>query len=248
VDSFWERGLIGVALDPDFPKRPYVYLCYVAAEPYPHHRVSRWTARGDVAEPGSECVLFEGDDQTKLGGQIPAGHQGGAIHFGRDGRLYVAIGEQTAGLPSQRLDTLQGKLLRLNADGTIPDDNPFFQVAKGKYRSIWALGLRNPFTFAVQPGTGRLFINDVGEARWEEINEGVAGGNYGWPHAEGPNTDAKYRNPVYAYDRSVGKSIAGGTFYNPGMPQFPRSTWANTFSRTSSITGSVSSIRTIQRR
>src|SRR5262249_26395209 len=59
IDSSWERGLIGVALDPDFPKTPYVYLCYIAAEPYPHHRVSRWTARGDVAEPGSEFVLLD---------------------------------------------------------------------------------------------------------------------------------------------------------------------------------------------
>jgi uncharacterized repeat protein (TIGR03806 family) len=222
VDSSWERGLIGVTLDPDFPKKPFVYLCYVAPAPYPHHRVSRFTAKGDVAAPGSEVILLKGDDQTKLGGGVPNGHQGGAIHFGKDGKLYVALGEQTAGLPSQKLDTFQGKILRINPDGSVPEDNPFFKTAAGKYRAVWALGLRNPFTFAVQAGTGRILINDVGEARWEEINEGVAGANYGWPHAEGPGTNNKYQNPLYAYDHGLGRSISGGTFYDPPVRQFPK--------------------------
>jgi uncharacterized repeat protein (TIGR03806 family) len=221
VDSFWERGLIGVCLDPDFPRKPFVYVCYVAAKPYPHHVVSRFTAKGDVAEPNSEVVLLEGDDQRKLGGAQPAGHQGGAVHFGKDGKLYVAIGEQTAGEPAQRLDTFQGKLLRINPDGSIPADNPFFREAKGKYRAIWALGLRNPFAFAVQPGTGRIFINDVGNARIEEINEGVAGANYGWPESEGPTTNPKHRGPIYFYDHKTGRSITGGTFYNPAKVRFP---------------------------
>src|SRR5262249_24078358 len=107
VDSFWERGLIGVALDPDFTRNHHVYLCYVAARPSPHHRISRFTARGDVAVPGSEVVLLEGDDQRRLGGFQPGGHQGGALHFGADGKLYAGIGDQTAGTPAQRLDTLQ---------------------------------------------------------------------------------------------------------------------------------------------
>jgi uncharacterized repeat protein (TIGR03806 family) len=222
VDSSWERGLIGVTLAPEFPTRPWVYLCYVAPAPYPHHRVSRFTAKGDVADPGSELILLEGDDQTKLGGSVPNGHQGGAIHFGKDGKLYVGLGEQTAGLPAQKHDTFQGKLLRINPDGSIPDDNPFFKTAAGKYRAVWAVGLRNPFTFAVQPGTGRIFLNDVGEARWEEINEAVAGANYGWPHAEGPGTNPAFRDPLYAYDHGVGRSISGGTFYNPPVRQFPQ--------------------------
>ena len=187
VDSTWERGLIGVALDPHFADNGHVYVCYVTPRPYVHHRISRFTARGDVAVPGSELVLFEGDDQAKLGGDVPAGHQGGAIHFGKDGKLYVALGDQTAGTPAQALTTLQGKLLRLNPDGSIPEDNPFYQTARGKYRAIWALGLRNPFTFAVQPGTGRILINDVGSKTWEEVNEGFAGANYGWPLSRGPD-------------------------------------------------------------
>jgi uncharacterized repeat protein (TIGR03806 family) len=221
VDSYWERGLIGVALDPDFPKKTYVYLCYVSAKPYPHHVVSRFTARGDLAVPGSEKVLLEGDDQRKLGGFQPAGHQGGPLQFGKDGKLYVALGEQTAGAPAQKLTTLQGKLLRLERDGSIPADNPFVKQTRGKYRSIWALGVRNPFALAFQPGSGRLFFNDVGNARWEEINEGAAGANYGWPDSEGPTRDRRFRGPVHAYDRTVGRCITAGLFYNPGRPQFP---------------------------
>jgi uncharacterized repeat protein (TIGR03806 family) len=221
VDSYWERGLIGVTFDPDFPRRPYVYVCYVSPKPYPHHVVSRFTAQGDRAVPGSEVVLLVGDDQRQLGGAQPAGHQGGAVHFGKDGKLYVAIGEQTAGEPAQRMDTFQGKLLRINPDGSIPEDNPFSKTAKGKYRAIWALGLRNPFAFAVQPGTGRLFINDVGNARIEEVNEGAAGANYGWPESEGPTTNPKHRGPIFAYAHNVGRSITGGTFYNPLVRQFP---------------------------
>jgi putative heme-binding domain-containing protein len=209
VDSTWERGLIGVTVAPDFPKTPHVFVCRVAAKPYPHHVVSRFAARGDVAEPGSEKILFEGDDQTKLGGSVPAGHQGGAIHFGKDSKLYVAIGDQTAGKPAQDLGSLLGKMLRINPDGSIPSDNPFFTRATGKYRAIWALGLRNPFTFAVQPETGRLFINDVGGIA-EEINEGIAGANYGWPTVEhGPTTDPRFRGPIHHYPTAC---ITGGAF------------------------------------
>ena len=149
VDSHWERGLIGVALDPRFGENGHVFVCYVAPRPYVHHRISRFTARGDVAVPGSEVILFEGDDQAQLGGVEPAGHQGGAIHFGNDGKLYVALGEQTAGMPAQAMTTLQGKLLRLNPDGSIPEDNPFYRTARGKYRAIWrsGCGTRSPLRF-----------------------------------------------------------------------------------------------------
>jgi putative heme-binding domain-containing protein len=209
VDSTWERGLLGVAFDAGFAHNGYVYVCHVARTPYPHHRISRLTAQGDTAVPHSEVVLFEGDNQARLGGPVPAGHQGGAIHLGSDGKLYIGLGEQTARKPAQDLDSLLGKILRINPDGGIPEDNPFLQTAVGKYRAIWARGLRNPFTFAFQPNTGRLFINDVGQDRWEEINEGIAGANYGWPLAEGPATDQRFRGPIHHYP--VG-SIAGGAF------------------------------------
>jgi len=221
VDDYWERGLIGATLDPSFPVKPYIYVMYISPEPYPHHVVSRFTITGDTVSSASEKILLEGDDQRKIGGNVPAGHQGGPLRFGADGKLYIGIGEHTAGKPSQDLNTLQGKLLRINPDGTIPDDNPFYTKTTGKYRAIWAYGLRNPFGLAVQPGTGRMFFTDVGASAWEEVNEAVAGANYGWPLAEGYSTNAEFKSPLYAYPPVVGRSICGAAFYNPPKPQFP---------------------------
>ncbi len=213
VDDQWERGLIGVTLDPRFDENHNLYVVSVARAPYPHHRVSRFTLAGDVAAADSERVLLEGDDQSQLGGQVPAGHQGGAIHFGRDGKLYVALGEQTAEKPAQALDSLLGKILRINPDGTIPADNPFVGETSGKYRTIWARGCRNPFTFAVDPNTGLLLINDVG-GKFEEINVGRAGANYGWPTADhGPTVDVRFQGPIFWYPQA---SITGGTFCPAG--------------------------------
>ena len=95
----------------------------------------------------------------------------------------------------------------------------------GKNQLIWALGLRNPFTFAFQPGTGRLLINDVGQNTWEEINVGRAGANYGWPATEGTTTNPAYTSPLYAYPHTggpvTGCSIVGAAFYDPATPTFP---------------------------
>jgi glucose/arabinose dehydrogenase len=116
------------------------------------------------------------------------------------------------------LDSLLGKLLRLNPDGSIPPDNPFAGTAAGKYRAIWALGLRNPFTFAVQPGSGRIFINDVG-GKAEEINVGVAGANYGWPAVEhGPTSDPRIRGPIHHYPTACvnGSAFAPSDLAWPG--------------------------------
>src|ERR671912_73137 len=88
-------------------------------------------------------------------------------------------------LNNQNATNHVGKMLRINKDGTIPTDNPFYSTASGNNRAIWARGLRNPFKFAVQPATGTIFINDVGESAWEEINQLKKGANYGWPVHEG---------------------------------------------------------------
>jgi glucose/arabinose dehydrogenase len=136
------------------------------------------------------------------------------------------VGDNANGANAQSLRNLKGKMLRINKDGTIPQDNPFYERATGRDRAIWALGLRNPFSFAIQPSTTKMFINDVGEGRWEEINREVAGANYGWPRYEGPESDPRYRNPVFAYrhgsTNTTGCAITGGTFYNPTTRQFPR--------------------------
>ena len=212
VTDYWERGLIGMALHPEFPRTPQIFLLYVTDRPFVHHVLSRFTMNGDVADPASEKVLFEGDDQEKLGGTIPAGHQGGPVRFGPDGKIYVALGEQTAGEPSQRLATLQGKILRLNVDGSIPSDNPFFNSATGRYRAIYAYGVRNPFGLATQPETKRMLFTDVGGSAFEEVNELVAGANYGWPRTEGFSTNTNLKQPLHAYSPLVGQSVVGGVF------------------------------------
>ena len=123
-------------------------------------------------------------------------HNGGALAFGPDEKLYIAVGENAVASNAQSLGNRLGKILRLNKDGSIPSDNPFFSTASGVNRAIWALGLRNPFTFAFNASGTSMFINDVGQGTWEEINEGRAGANYGWPTTEGATTDPRFDPPT----------------------------------------------------
>jgi glucose/arabinose dehydrogenase len=205
--SSGERGLLGVALDPDFPANGRLYVYYTATTPTVHNRISRIAA--DPAQPdrmlaGSETVLL---DLPDLG---PTNHNGGALHFGPDGMLYAAVGNNAINANSRSLGSPLGKILRIAPDGSIPADNPFFARTTGTSRAIWALGLRNPFSFAFQTGTGRMHINDVGENAWEEVDPGLAGADYGWPDTEGPTTVAGITGPLFAYGH------AGGS--PPGQP------------------------------
>jgi glucose/arabinose dehydrogenase len=228
VDSNGERGLIGVALHPNFAITRWVYVHYTTTAGGVHNRISRFTANGDVVA-GGETVLVD----------LPAlssatNHNGGAMHFGADGKLYVAVGDNGDTRKPQNLADPMGKLLRFNDDGSIPSDNPYFATQTGLARAVWASGLRNPFTFAVQPSTGRIHINDVGQGLWEEINVGAPGANYGWPESEGPdNVRAGVTGPLLAYGHSdtappgsgpggflVGLAITGGAFY-PDSGPFP---------------------------
>lgn len=218
-----EDGLLGLAFDPGFLTNHYFYAYYTTASPYLHNRISRFTADGNGIVPGSENVVF--DLNAVASTSI---HNAGAIHFGPDGKLYIAVGENGFRQNAQSMTNLLGKILRINSDGSIPSDNPFYTSASGLNRAIWALGLRNPFSFAFQPGTGRMLINDVGENTWEEINQGSAGANYGWPFAEGP-TNLTYQNPVFAYTHTNGCAIVGSAFYNPARPQFPATYSGNYF-------------------
>jgi glucose/arabinose dehydrogenase len=222
VDFSGERGLLGIAFDPNFATNKYVYLYYTVSTSPIHNRVSRFTAAGDVAAPVSEAVILELNNLSAA-----TNHNGGAIHFGPDGKLYIGVGENGNGANAQTLSNLLGKMLRINGDGSIPSDNPFYNTATGNNRAIWALGLRNPFTFAFQPGTTRMFINDVGQSTYEEINDGVAGSNYGWPTTEGPTSNPAFRSPIFFYghgtNNMTGCAIVGGAFYNPPVPQFPPS-------------------------
>jgi glucose/arabinose dehydrogenase len=222
VDPSGERGLLGVAFDPAFASNRFVYVYYTARTPTIHNRVSRFTANGDVAVSGSEVVILDLNPLSSANN-----HNGGAMHFGVDGKLYVAVGDNATAANSQTLSNLLGKMLRLNADGTIPTNNPFFNQASGVNRAIWARGLRNPFTFSIHSVSGRMFINDVGNATFEEINEGGAGENYGWPNTEGPTNDPVFQTPRYSYRHGTGDflgcAITGGAFYTGTPQQFPAS-------------------------
>jgi glucose/arabinose dehydrogenase len=247
VNAVGERGLLGVAFDPDFDPTfataddNYVYVYYTTVDTSVHNRVSRYAASLDSGNvvAGTEEIIFE------LPPLSATNHNGGAIHFGTDGKLYVAVGENARPAEAQSLNSLLGKMLRINKEpNSIPTDNPFDAYTTGNNKAIWATGLRNPYSFDVQPNTGRIFINDVGQTTFEEINEGKAGANYGWPVYEGPiryQAPKKkkkghhkkkrrhkrpaapfYNSPLYAYSHTAGNcAITGGAFYNPQTSQFP---------------------------
>jgi glucose/arabinose dehydrogenase len=121
VNSSGERGLLGAAFDPDFVSNQFVYLYYTATTPALHNRVSRFTANGDVAIAGSEQVILDLNNLSSA-----TNHNGGAMHFGEDGKLYIAVGENATPSNAQTLSNLLGKILRINSNGSIPADNPFF--------------------------------------------------------------------------------------------------------------------------
>ncbi len=213
VETYREQGILGIALDPQFPLQPFVYIVYTRYTGAPtdnFNRVSRFTVDGNEFDPASEAVLFD---------RIPTGigfHIGGCIRFGLDGNLLVSTGDTNWAPPwPQDLSRLEGKLLRLHTDGTVPADNPFAGV-DGALPEIYQYGLRNPFRFSVQPGTGLPFIADVGAAAWEEIDTGPPGANFGWPLHEGPADppDSATVDPLFAYDHTLGSAaIVGNTFY-----------------------------------
>lgn len=227
VDSSGERGLIGVTLHPSFPGEAWVYVHYTRSQGRPNNRVSRLLALGDIAI--SEDRLIDLPELSSA-----TNHNGGAIHFGADGKLYVAVGDNARADNAPDLSVPLGKMLRLNDNGSIPNDNPYYDSQSGLARAIWASGLRNPYTFAIEPGTGRMHINDVGQETWEEINLGTAGANYGWPATEGPTTADGITSPLFAYrhgagDFFSGEAIAGGTFYPATGGNFPASYRRNYF-------------------
>src|ERR1051325_11729519 len=127
VDSTGERGLLGVAFDPDFAQNGFVYVYYTVATTPRHNQVVRIKADGDTSIPNSETLIFRLDDLS--GATI---HNGGAMHFGPDGKLYVAVGENAQGSVAQSPDTVFGKILRLNPDGSVPSDNPFTNPSTGE--------------------------------------------------------------------------------------------------------------------
>ena len=218
VDNFNERGMNGIALDPNFAENHYIYVYYTVKNAN-HNRLSRFTAAGNLVVSGSEMVLI---DFEPMSGGI---HNGGSMVFGADGKIYIATGDGADVSVPQDMSKLLGKVLRVNTDGSIPTDNPFYETTSGLARAIYAVGFRNPFSMSIQATTGRIYIGDVGEGNAEEVNELAAGKNYGWPLIEGYITTQtapnNYQDPVYAYPHSEGCAIVGGTFYDPTTALFP---------------------------
>ena len=220
-----EMGLLGMALHPAFPAQPYVYVFYtlLGGNP-PVNRLARLTFGGNSISLASQNVLLDA---------IPTGlgfHVGGCIRFGPGNTLFIATGDTgwSTAYP-QDLGRLEGKLLRINADGTVPADNPFVNVP-GARPEIYQWGLRNPFRISVQPGTGIPFVADVGWSAWEEVDTGPPGANFGWPQHEGAAIppDPATVDPLYAYDHSQGPaSIVGNTFYTGTF--FPAEYYGNFF-------------------
>lgn len=233
VSSDRERGLLGIAFHPDFASNRTFYLFYTtgpgskAYSGSPKNRLSKFTVNirnPNMVEEGSEKILL--DNIASDAGM----HNAGALKIGPDGKLYIATGDGgRTSANSQNLGNLNGKILRLNLDGSIPSDNPFVGQ-NGKRGEIWAYGLRNPWRFAFHPVTGDMFIADVGAGKQEEIDIGHPGANYGWPQTEGtaPKGVAGVMYPVYAYGRtSSGASIIGGEVY--AGSQFPADYAGNYF-------------------
>jgi glucose/arabinose dehydrogenase len=217
VNSSGERGLLGIAFDPNFNSNNYIYLYYTLSSAA-NNRISRFTANGDVAVSGSEQVILNLSPLSSA-----TNHNGGHMQFGPDGKLYVGIGDNGEAVYAQTFDSYHGKILRINPDGSVPPGNPFTSGSAQQQR-VWSYGVRNPFTIAFQPGTGKLFVNDVGGNTWEEINDATAGGkNFGWPYSEGGGSS--YSNPLYAYGHGssggTGCAITGGTFFNPSSTNYP---------------------------
>jgi glucose/arabinose dehydrogenase len=206
-----DRGLIGIAFDPDFGvSNHYVYFYYTGHDLLNH--LVRYSAADDVGTNGP-FELFRTTSPSHLL------HVGGSIRFGPDGKLYFAVGDNGNGANAQDLSSPHGKIMRINKDGSIPDDNPF-AGQPGKLGAIWAYGFRNPWRFQFDSATGRLYDGDVGDYSWEEINRIVKGGNYGWPLHEGTcqTNCAGFIDPTYAYPHAgESSSITAGPVYRGGM-------------------------------
>ncbi len=248
VNDFADRGLESIALDPDFAHNGFVYLAYTYENtPGQNYtgpktgRIIRLTTVGDTASLATKVVIL-----GSIGGDaahpscrnfattsdcIPSDantHSMGDMHFGQDGKLYATLGDGAGylsvdplALDAQDVNSLGGKIVRINSDGTGVADNPFWSGNGSDNRSkVWSLGHRNSYRFTMRPSDGKIFFGDVGWATWEELDVGAKGANYGWPCREGhvataynctPSSTAT--EPIYVYDHSAGSgSVIGGSF------------------------------------
>ena len=221
-----EMGLLGLAFHPEFKNNKYFFVDYTKDNPR-ETLIARFKVSDinpDSADENSELILMRIS-------QPYANHNGGQIAFGPDGFLYIALGDGGSGGDpqnrAQNLDSLLGKILRINVDSasfplnySIPQDNPFKDNHEGFREEIFAYGLRNPWRFSFDFETGKLWCGDVGQDKWEEIDIIEKGKNFGWRCYEGNHeynltrcNDTGYVFPIWEYSHSEGRSITGGYVY-----------------------------------
>lgn len=215
VDTQGERGLLGIALSENFEKDALVYL-YLTNPTLGRNQIITYQFRPTGLTNGK--TIFNLDPLSATN------HNGGHMKM-HQGFLYFTHGENARPQEAQSLNNMLGKLGRILPDGSIPNDNPYINQ-NGNGKAIWATGLRNPFSFAIHREDGVIYVNDVGQDSYEEINQISKGRNYAWPFCEGP-CSSRYTNPVLAYDHSSGCAITGGAFYD--APKSATKRWSSTY-------------------
>ena len=233
-DSGSEQGLLGLAFAPGYAQSGLFFVNYTDAQG--DTQIVRYQARRDVPNQADPASVFA----VLTVAQPARNHNGGMLLFGQDGYLYIGLGDGggSNGNNAQKADTLLGKMLRIDVTSdlsqpyTIPPDNPWVNAAwdgTPARAEIWAAGLRNPWRYSVDRATGDLWIGDVGDSQFEEINlapAGLAGLNFGWPLLEGascssgePCGQEDFTTPLYTYDHSGRCAVTGGYVYHGS--QFP---------------------------
>jgi len=244
-----EQGLLGIAVDPGWPARPYLYIHYDYSGSA-NIRLSRYTVAGDLSFTGNGALTIDPLTRYDILTDIPdnaSNHNGGTLRFGLDGLLYDSIGDDATSCQAQSLTVLAGKILRLNVSGLpaggggppaksliTPADNPYVANANANAKLVGHWGLRNPFRFAFDRVSGGMVIGDVGESSREELDYvTVTGRNLQWPIYEGeipgPTTCAgvdstNFVGPIYTYDHGQGQAVIGGVIYRrpgSGVNRFP---------------------------
>jgi glucose/arabinose dehydrogenase len=233
-----EQGLLGIAVDPGWPARPYIYVHYDYSGSG-NIRISRFTVGGDLDFTGNGSLTINAATRYDILTDIPdvqLNHNGGTLRFGPDGMLYDSVGDDAISCNGQDFTSLAGKILRLDVSGLpaggggppakgliTPADNPYLAMADPNAKLIAFFGLRNPFRFAIDPTNGAVMIADVGENSREEVDITPSlGVNFEWPIYEGnipgPTTCAgvdssRFAGPIYTYDHTLGQAIVGGVIY-----------------------------------